>query len=215
MFASTNVFTASPELPDWPFVETENGADPLTERTLAACPVTVPGVGEVKTIVHCPAAFVFGPASSQVLEAAFSTAAAPFAFNSAKPTCSPAAATNVPVPGSFISVTVKVCGWPTSFVASGVIAIFAFTHVFVAGPEFAPAPFVCRVSETPPIESVEWALTVDTPVTLDTRSTVQLPPETTVHGFADVKPPGPESIVKLICVPAGALTNPAPEPSLM
>ena len=31
-----------------------------------------------------------------------------------------------------------------------------------------------------------------------------------VHGFAVVNAPGPESIVKLISVPAGALTKPAP-----
>ena len=60
-----------------------------------------------------------------------------------KSTCSPAAATKPPVPESFSSVTVNVCGWPISFVAFGAIEILAFTHVFVAGPEFAPTPFVC------------------------------------------------------------------------
>ena len=39
-----------------------------------------------------------------------------------------------------------------------------------------------------------------------------VPPEV-VHGFADVKDPGPESIVKLIDVPLGAFTKP-PAPLL-
>ena len=56
-------------------------------------------------------------------------------------------------------MTVKVCGWPTSLVASGAIEIFAFTHVLVAGPELAPTPFVLRVSETPPTVTVVCALT--------------------------------------------------------
>ena len=66
---------------------------------------------------------------------------------------------------SFINVTVNVCGAPTRFVASGVIAIFAFTHVFVAGPELPRVPSVFRVSETPPTDTVVCALTVVTPVT--------------------------------------------------
>ena len=56
-----------------------------------------------------------------------------------------------------------------------------------------------------------WAETVVTPVTAELRSIVQLPvPPAVVHGFAGVKAPGPESIVKLIWVPSGALTNPVP-----
>ena len=40
-------------------------------------------------------------------------------------------------PMSFDTVTVNVCGWPTSFVASGVISIFAPTQFFVALSPFA------------------------------------------------------------------------------
>ena len=61
---------------------------------------------------------------------------------------------------SFCSVTVNVCGWPTSFVAFGVIVILALTQRFVAGPELPPRPFVSRVSETPPTETVVEAFTV-------------------------------------------------------
>ena len=104
----------------------------------------------------------------------------------------------------------NVCGAPTRFVASGVIAIFASTHLFVAGPEFAPAPSVLRVSETPATASVVCALTVVTPVTAELRLIVQEPvPPDVVHGFAEVNAPGPLSIVKLICVPSGAFTKPA------
>src|SRR5262249_11897538 len=114
-------------------------------------------------------------------------------------------------PVSFTNVTVNVCGAPTSFVAFGAIEIAAFTHVLTAGPEFAPAPFVLRVNETPPTLTVVWADTVVTPVTADDNVIWQLPvPPAVVHGFADVNAPGPLSIVKLIWVPSGAFTNPVP-----
>ena len=65
---------------------------------------------------------------------------------------------------SCCSKTVKVCGWPTTLVAFGVIWIRAFTHRLIAGPEFRARPFVVRVSEMPPTETVVEAFTVSTPV---------------------------------------------------
>ena len=62
------------------------------------------------------------------------------------------------------------------FVASGAIAIFAFTHRFVAGPEFAPVAVACGASarrHRP--RRVVCALTVVTPVTAEVRSIVQEP----------------------------------------
>src|SRR4051794_7418380 len=64
MLASTNVFTASGvriDPPVWTVNET-----PLTVRVEDAWPVTFPGVGEVKVIVHCPFASVFWPAVVQL-----------------------------------------------------------------------------------------------------------------------------------------------------
>src|SRR5205085_2182604 len=54
--ASTNVFTAS--LPFWPVpsVWMVNAVAPESEIRLEACPVTVPGSGEVNVIAHVPAA---------------------------------------------------------------------------------------------------------------------------------------------------------------
>jgi hypothetical protein len=94
----------------------------------------------------------------------------------------------------------NVWDWPTWFVSSGAIVIFAFTQRFVAGPEFAAVPFACRVRETPPTETVVCAETTVTPVTPDVRLIEQLPvPPAVVHGFGVVNPPGPPpSIVKLI-----------------
>ena len=75
---------------------------------------------------------------------------------------------------------------------------------------------MCRVSETPPTDSVVCALTVVTPVTAELRLIVQEPvPPAVVHGFAVVNAPGPLSFVKLICVPFGAFTKPLPSPALM
>src|SRR5207253_3402555 len=103
----------------------------------------------------------------------------------------------------------------TALVALGAIVIRALTHVFAAGFEFAPTPFVCRVSETLPTETVVCAETVVTPVVLDVNVMVQLPvPPAVVHGFAVVSVPGPLSIGKLICVPIdsgpGTLTTANP-----
>ena len=87
---------------------------------------------------------------------------------SVKSTCSPAAGDEAgAVPVSFSSVTVNVCGWPISLVAFGVMWILAFTHCLIAGPELPARPFVVRVSETPPTETVVEALTVSTPVTAE------------------------------------------------
>ena len=76
---------------------------------------------------------------------------------------------------------------PTSLVAFGAIRIRAFTHVFTAGPEFAPVPSVFRVKGTPPTVTVVCALTVVTPVTAEDRPIVQEPvPPAVVHGFVVV-----------------------------
>jgi len=91
-------------------------------------------------IVHWPLPFVFGPAFVQVPVAAVGSVA-PLDVVSVTVTCSFAAGPK-PEPLSFSSVTVKVCGWPTSFVALGAIEIRALTHVLFAGPEFWPEPFV-------------------------------------------------------------------------
>ena len=91
------------------------------------------------------------------------------------------------------------------------IWIRAFTHRFVAGPEFGADPSVFRVSETPATDTVVCADTVVTPVSAEVSVIVQEPvPPPVVHGFGVVKLPGPESIVKLICVPSGAFTKPVP-----
>jgi hypothetical protein len=109
MFASTNVFTASGPSGATPSVCTVNGAEPPTESVAVACPVTVPAVGDVNVIVHCPFASVFAPAPVQLPVGA--VCAAPPASASVTSTCSPAAGTNpFPSPTSFSSVTVNVWG---------------------------------------------------------------------------------------------------------
>ena len=76
---------------------------------------------------------------------------------------------------SFCSVTVNVCGWPTTFVAFGAIEIFAFTQRFIAGPEFGATPSVERVSVSPPTETVVDARTAQTPVTAEVSVIEQEP----------------------------------------
>ena len=147
IFASTNVFTAGPEFGATPFVETVNADGVPSVPVQVALPVTFPAELDVNTIVHLPLPSVFAPASSHVLAAAFSTATAPFEGVNEKSTCAPEKATKpAPSPRSFDNVTVNVCGAPIRFVASGVIAIFASTNVFTAGPEFGATPSVETVN---------------------------------------------------------------------
>src|SRR5438309_955010 len=63
MVASTNVFTAGPELPDRS-EERRVGEEPRTRSVTEAVPVTVPPEVEVKVTVHWPLALV--PVEAQV-----------------------------------------------------------------------------------------------------------------------------------------------------
>src|SRR5262245_31582978 len=86
------------------------------------------------------------------------------------------------------------------------------THSFVAGPELPFAPFVVRVTDTPPTETVVDAFTTVVPAVAEVSVAVQLPvPPAVVHGLPLIVP-GPDAIEKLICVPFGAGTKPAPSP---
>src|SRR4051794_40477816 len=163
-------------------------------------------------MVHWPAALVFAPADARVsLEAAGRVA--PFEFVSVTSACSPWAGPK-PAPLSFSSVPVKVCGTPISFVAFGEIEMRALAQILFAGLELEPEPLVVRVTVRPPSEVVTLAETTVVPTVDDVSVTVQLPvAPTVVHGFVVVNEPGPLTLVKLIDVPAGAFTKPAPLPS--
>ncbi len=52
IFASTKVLTASSPFGATPSVSTVNPAEPATESVEVACAVTLPGVADVKVIVH-------------------------------------------------------------------------------------------------------------------------------------------------------------------
>src|SRR5262249_59610874 len=83
-------------------------------------PVIVPARLDLKTIRHCPLLSVSAPVTPQVVLVVSSTVDAALAAVRVKSTCSPAAATKpLPSPRFFSSVTVKVCGWPTSLVSLG------------------------------------------------------------------------------------------------
>jgi hypothetical protein len=185
---------------------------PLMDSVAVACALTWPGVGDENVIVHWPLASVFAPAPVHVPLAAEWTA--PLESVSVKATCSPAAGTNVPAPLSFESVTVKVCGLPTSLVADGPIVMLAAAQAFDASalsPAF-PSPLSrCRVM--PPTVTLVLALIVVVPVVVDLITTVHEPvPPLVVQLFGPTNAPGPETIAKMIVVPFGTGAN--PEPSL-
>src|SRR5690242_16199919 len=95
--------------------------------------------------------------------------------------------------------------------------MFAFgaIQIFVAGPEFAPTPFVVRVNDTPPTDSVVLALTVVVPAVGELITTVHepVPPAVVqVDGPTNVADAPPALLSeKEITVPSGAFTNPVPE----
>jgi hypothetical protein len=135
MFASTNVFTAGAEFGAVPFVTTVKTGEPPTDSVDDALPVTMPGVGDVNVIVHCPDALVFAPAVVHVPVGA--VCVAPLLSTNVTATCSPTAGTK-PAPAFLVRVTVKVCDPLIGFVALGAIVIAAQTTVIDAVPVASP-----------------------------------------------------------------------------
>src|SRR5437016_10766 len=214
MVASTNVFTAGPELPDWPLVVRVSETPPTLSVT-EAVPVTVPPELEVKVTVHWPLVLV--PDAAQV--SVMFVVVAPLALvrvtaGFTPPTgCGP-----LPEPSSALTVTVKVWLSPMPFVALGPIAMvaspFAYTTLF-RSPDW---PLVVRVSETPPTLSVTEAVPVTVPPELEVKVTVHwplalVPVEAQVSVmFVAVAP----LVLARVTVGFTALTGcgPLPEPSL-
>src|SRR5438046_1586943 len=185
MLASTNVFNAELEPPGPAGMLAVAGSGsrvsetPPTVSVTDALPVTLPALGDVNVTVHVP---LLVPGFVQVLVLIW--LAAP--FESVKVTVGfvPFGALTNPLPLPFdcFTVTVNVCGWPTSFVAVGEIAMLASTNVFTAGP-VPPGPAgmltvagsVSRVNVTPPTVRVTDALAVTDPEFGDVNVTVQVP----------------------------------------
>ena len=134
MFASTNVLTAGPLLPPVPLVVTVKGVGVPSDPVQLALPVTLPGVGEVKVIVHWPAASVFGPAVVHVPGRGRVGRAVAVGQRDVDVGIPRTATKPAPAPRSFSRVTVNVCGPLISLVAFGVIEIRALTQVLTAGP---------------------------------------------------------------------------------
>ncbi len=113
----------------------------------------------------------------------------------------------------------KVCGALISLVALGVIEMRALTKTLTAGPELAPTPSVLRVSSTPwGVVNVTWAITVAVPVVGEVIAVVHdpVPPEVVqvVGGLGVEVAPLVSTVVNVMTVPSGALTNPPPSPRL-
>src|SRR2546425_4021389 len=184
MDASTNLLTASGEFGDTPFVDRVSET-PRTSSITDAWPVTSPASFDVKTIVHWPNASRLSPASSHVLAAALSEEDAPFESVRVKLTWPTGAGTKpAPSPEFALTVTVNVCGVPTSFAADGPIAMDASTNTLVASPEFGAMPLVSTWTEFPAMMTSAEAWPVTTPAEGDVNVTVQVPP--TVPGDAQL-----------------------------
>src|SRR5438876_695601 len=104
MVASTNVFTAGPELPDWPLVVRVSELQSLPTRRSSDL-VTVPPELEVKVIAHWPLALV--PDEAQV--SVTFVAVAPLALARVTVGFTPLTGCGPqPEPSSALTVTVKV-----------------------------------------------------------------------------------------------------------
>src|SRR5919108_86623 len=203
MRTATHVLLAGAELPAAPFVVTVI-ATPEMVTVDEAVRVSVPGVLEFAVNVHWPEASVVPP----LVHVPPSVAGARLPDCSAV-TVSPAAATKpFPSPASFHSVTVKLCGSLTGFVAvPGSMEIFASTQVFVSGPEFPLLPSVRRLNVVLPTVSVDDAFTTVTPVTAELSVTEHEPVPPDVVQLGALSEPGPLAIAKLIVVRSSAGAN--------
>src|SRR5262245_6345221 len=170
--------------------------------------VSLPGVGLFTITVHWPDALVV-----EVMQVpAVAVCAAPFESVTVTMTVTPCEGTRpAPSPRSFLTVTVNVCAEVTWLVAFGLIRIWASTQFLVAltlSPGL-PSP-VARWSVMPPTMTSVEAFTTVTPLTALVRVTVQLPVAPTVVQLDAESVPGPDTLAKLMTVPAGAFTNPLP-----
>ena len=120
--------------------------------------------------------------------------------------------TKPPTPVLTFTCPVSVWFVPTGFEAlAGLIWMFASTQFFVAFPELPFAPSVSRCSRTPLTVTSVAACTTVTPGVADVITTVQEPvPPDVVQLVGPTNEPGPDTMVKLITVPSGAFTKPAP-----
>ena len=149
---------------------------PLIVTVEEALPVTVPPVAEVNVTEHWPLAFV-----RQVERTGRSRRPRRSPFVSVTLHGRPAPTGASPEPVSCKTVTVNVCGWPTSFVAFGAMTIAAFTHSLAASAlSPACASPVSRCNETPPTATSVDARTVVCPVAFDVIVNWQSPVVPTV-----------------------------------
>ncbi len=82
---------------------------------------------------------------------------------------------------------------------------------------FGPSPVfaspVVRVTETPPTETVVVACSVDVPGVADVITTSHVPVAPTAKQIWLTGEPGPDRMLTVQDVPAGAFTNPFPSPA--
>ena len=81
-----------------------------------------------------------------------------------------------PLPSFTFTWAVKVCVWPTTFVAvGGVIWMLASTNVLIASPEFWPTPSVWTLTGRPATVSVEDACPSTLPAVAELNMIVHWP----------------------------------------
>src|SRR5690348_2196575 len=90
----------------------------------------------------------------------------------------------------------------------------AIQSLFASGPSPACASLLERVRDTPSTDTVVVSRITVVPGVGEVIATVHdpVPPEVVQVFTLPTKPPGPDTIEKLITVPSGAFTRPAPFP---
>ena len=102
--------------------------------------MTLPALSETNVTMHSPLAFVKLPVQLSLII----TALAPLELVNVTVTTSPLAGCPVDEPLYSVTVTVKVCSVPTSFVYVDKIPMVASTHVFTASLLLPAVPSVSR-----------------------------------------------------------------------
>ena len=172
MDASTKRLTAGPEFCPVASVERVTLMVPCGVTMLnvtVALPVTVPAVLEVKVTLQVPPVV---PVLLHVLVLMTKLAPPPFVRVTMGFVPSGAVTKPKPSPTFCFTVTLKVCGLPTSLTAEGPMVMDASTNLLVAGPELPFVPSVLTGKGVPRIMTVALAVPVTTPVLEEVNVTV-------------------------------------------
>src|SRR5713226_7052960 len=207
MLASSQFFWALGLSPTWLSPVDRLRVTPFTTTVVEALITVVPTVAEVRVTEQLPVA-------SRVAQVGLLRLPGPLTM--LKLMVVPAAALTKPVPSLTLTCPVRVWVAPISLKAAGgeiwMLASSQFFWALALSPTLASP--VARLRVTPLSTTLVEAFTTVTPGVAEVRVTEQLPVANTVAQLGLLRLPGPLTMLKLMVVPAAALTKPVPSLTL-